>query len=212
MRGRTHFVIGTAAALWLSAPMNFPGLAAGAAAAAAGAVISDLDEESSHAGRRGARTAATLVAAAALVMFSDLFLHTGVYAGLVSRLREAGAAASVLIFILLCAFGYLTEHRSFLHSLAGGAALTLCVRAFCPAAAPYFLTGFVSHLCLDLLNRKGLRLFYPLRKRVCLGWFRADGIADLTLFVLGSAALALEVWRTAPVRELAARLGELAAR
>ena len=189
-------VIGISAAVWLFAPKELPELMLGAAAAAAGSLISDLDEEHSHAGRRGAKAAALCVIAAVLMIFSDLFLKTGIYAGILSRLKEATSAAAVLVFILLCAFGYFTEHRSFLHSIPGTAVLTFCVRAVEISAAPYFLAGMISHIALDLFNRKGIRLFYPFRKRFCLGWFKAGGATDRFLFRAGVVSLAAALART----------------
>ena len=60
-----------------------------------------------------------------------------------------------------------------------------------PLFLPYFTVGFLSHLVLDLCNQKGLKLFYPCKYGVCLGWFRAHGWADRLLCTAGCAAALL---------------------
>lgn len=49
---------------------------------------------------------------------------------------------------------------------------------------PFFI-GMVSHLVLDLLNRRPLRLLYPLRGGWCLGLCWADGRVDRLLRTMG---------------------------
>ena len=51
MLGRTHFFIGTAAALAVLQPQTVPALVAGAGAAAIGGLISDIDVGTSQAQR-----------------------------------------------------------------------------------------------------------------------------------------------------------------
>ena len=90
-----------------------------------------------------------------------------------------------IIFFIICAFGKEQSHRSFLHSFLGLFALYACVEAVFPVEAPYFGVAFSTHIVLDLLNRKGMTLFYPIKKRFCLNLCSSSGWLNNRLLKLG---------------------------
>ena len=194
MQGRTHLVVGTAAALAIFRPASLSLLVGGAAAAALGSVISDVDADQSGAGRDAARTLACAMILVVSVVFADAFFRLGIYGRFISRVDASRRIPAGLAFLLICAFGVLSRHRSFMHSLAAMLLLTVCASQISPQLAPFFLTGYLSHLALDLLNRRGLRLFFPFRRRFSIGLCRADGFVNGVLFWAGMAALVLTVY------------------
>ena len=99
----------------------------------------------------------------------------------------AGTAA----FLLLCAFGKEQPHRSFMHSIPALVSLTGCVEIIFPLAAPYFAIGFISHLTLDLCNRRDERLLYPLKWGLSFGVCSSKGLVNRILFSAGSAVSAI---------------------
>ncbi|MBP3876560.1 MAG: metal-dependent hydrolase [Lachnospiraceae bacterium] len=198
MQGRTHLVVGTACALAILRPDTTPLLVAGGASAALGSMISDIDSGSSGAGQDAGKAVAASLIFMILVIYADHYFHMGIYEQLFAGSGSDERLFLFLGFLLLCAVGMLTRHRSLMHSLPCGAALTYCVSRFSPSLTWYFAIGFTSHLMLDLFNRKGLQLFFPFRKRFALGFFRSAGFVNRLLFLAGTAALIMIIWRLAP--------------
>ena len=56
---------------------------------------------------------------------------------------------------------------------------------------PYFSAAMLSHILIDLLNRRNVRLLYPLKKGFCLGICSADGMVNRALFLAGAAVSAV---------------------
>ena len=77
-------------------------------------------------------------------------------------------------------------HRGFSHSLLALALETACLQLVFPVAALPFAAAFGSHLMLDITNKKSVRIFYPVKKGVCLGWFYADRLANKVVAALGA--------------------------
>lgn len=42
----------------------------------------------------------------------------------------------------------------------------------------WFLVGYVAHILADMLNRKEVKILYPLQKGICLKICSADGIVN----------------------------------
>ena len=139
MLGRTHFFIGTAAALAVLQPQTVPALVAGAGAAAIGGLISDIDVGTSQAHRDADKIITATVAVAVLTILAEYKLNLGIYRRLTSdssvlrllagtaafllalRLRETAAAP--LLHALICGAGTADGVRG--HHLPG------CLRLFC---------------------------------------------------------------------------------
>jgi inner membrane protein len=186
MLGKTHFVVGITAGLALLHPGSIQELIVGAGAAAVGSVISDIDVDTSESRERADTIiAVALVAATAVVAVEEIW-HIGVY----ERLMQNSSAVRIVIgiagFLCLCAFGKEQPHRSFMHSVTALGLLTGCVYIFFPMAAPYFAIAFLSHLILDLLNKKRMKLFWPSKQGFSLGLFTAQGWINQILFGVGS--------------------------
>ena len=196
MQGRTHLVAGTALALGILYPGQPQILIAGTGAAALGSVISDIDSAGSGTGQDAMKAGAACAAIMIAAFFADAFFQTGIYEQLLRHGSQNSGFVWMLVFVLLCALGILSSHRSFMHSLLGGILLTGCVWKMLPPVWPYFAVGFSSHLVLDLMNRKGIRLFFPKKKLYCLGWFKSSGKVNRIFLAVGTAALVLFSYRS----------------
>ena len=75
------------------------------------------------------------------------------------------------LFIGLCAFSNKTDHRTFSHSFMGMALFTFSILLINPLVAGFYLFGYLSHIGLDLLNYRPVKLLYPKNRgfsfRVC---------------------------------------------
>ena len=47
-----------------------------------------------------------------------------------------------------------------------------------------FLVGYSSHLLLDLCNKKGIRICYPLKTTLCLKLCGSNGTCNQALYLL----------------------------
>lgn len=90
-------------------------------------------------------------------------------------------------------------HRTLFHSPVFYFILHCLLLLFLPSFfLPYtsaFTLGIASHLALDMLNKKGIPLFYPYPKRFHIAAFRSGGFAEflfaIMLFVLVLLELSL---------------------
>ena len=115
------------------------------------------------------------VAIAALI--EDHLLDAGMWRSLADRGSYLWFAGLVG-FVLTCTFAGISSHRGFSHSLLALALETISVWLVFPTAAMPFAIAFMSHLVLDLMNKRPVRLLYPAKKGVSLKWFYADRLAN----------------------------------
>lgn len=206
MLGRTHFFIGTAAALAVLQPQTVPALVTGAGAAAIGGMISDIDAGTSQAHREADKVITATVIVAALTIFAEYKLNLGIYRRLTSDSSVLRLLAGTAAFLLICAYGKQQPHRSFMHSFAALALLTACVDIIYPDASAYFAIGFLSHLVLDVFNRRPEKLLWPWKKGFCLGLCSSKGLVNRALLGCGMAFLAVILVLSAPAGRLLAKI------
>lgn len=191
MTGRTHLAVGVAAALVAAGPeASLATLAAAAAGGAVGAVLPDLDvRDTAHPWReRLSRVGAAALLVAALALDAA---HGGEMARQAAERGLGTVALGLVILAALACAARLSAHRSFSHSLAALAGFTGATMLACPPLAPSVSLGFASHLVLDALTHRGLRLLWPLRRTLSLGLCKTGGIADACLLVASLVATAL---------------------
>ena len=119
MIGKTHWAVGTAAALCAARPTELRELVLCVSAAAVGSVISDIDVTTSDSRETLNRITAVAVLAAAAAGIAELWFHLGIIR---SFDRESNLFRLVVgfgIFLAVCTFGKSQPHRSFMHSFAG---------------------------------------------------------------------------------------------
>ncbi len=188
MLAKAHIAVGMAAAFSIVRPETVLEALPVIAGGALGCLICDIDcdsprekSDSSH-----WRVVMAFVAAAALI--EDHLLDAGMWRQLGQNgpyLWFAGLAG----FVLTCAFASVSSHRGFSHSLPALALETASLWLIFPSAAVPFAAAFASHIILDVMNKKPVRLFYPAKKGLCLKWFYADRLADKFFAAAGSVWL-----------------------
>ena len=90
-----------------------------------------------------------------------------------------------MAFIIICTYGSSQPHRSFMHSFLSLFMLTACIDVIYPDAAPYFAVAYASHLALDLLNYRRLRLIWPMKRGFSLGFCSSQGLINHLLMSAG---------------------------
>ena len=190
MMSKTHIVVGMAAALTVLAPTDLKAALPVIAGSALGSLICDLDCRSQPS-MKDAFTGRLIVAG--IILFTvvlDYYLGTGIWMYLLNKNRER-QIVGMLVFLILCTFVRNSGHRGFSHSLLAllleSTVLMLVMREVVPA----FTVAFLSHIFLDLLNKRPIQLFFPWRKGFCFHLFYVDRIADKIILGIGSIWLAV---------------------
>ena len=191
MTGKTHLAFALAVSCAGLRPATLGGCFGAVAGAALGSVICDIDRQPS-----GSRRSQQIISLTALGLAAAAFAADAATGrALINSIFVGAGALQVIglgLFLTISLIGAATAHRSFMHSLTGllmlGGTMYLAAR---PLGAP-FMIAYGTHLALDLTNRRGLPLLFPLKKRWCMRLFRADGVVDRLIFIaslLAAAAL-----------------------
>ncbi len=185
MLGKTHMVVGIAASLAVTMPEKVTYVIMATGAGAIGALISDIDVETSSSHKDANR----IVFATVAITIVSLILEYFAGFGIIDNVRQDSVlfrmVVGALLFVGICAFGKEQPHRSFMHSILALLLLDFSLALIYTPIVPYFTAGFISHIVLDLLNKKKVKLFYPLKKGICFNLFKAGGTANKMFFVCG---------------------------
>lgn len=198
MTGKTHLAAGVAAALLAAGPAaGLTGLVAAAAGGAAGAVLPDLDvRDTAHPWRERLTRAG-----AAALLVGALVADGAAGWPLVRRAAGAGlgsVALGAVSLAALCCAARLSAHRSFSHSLPALAGFAAATHLVCAPLAPFVALGFATHLALDLLTYRGLRLLWPARRGLSLGLCHTGGVVDACCLVAALVIAVASLWQALP--------------
>lgn len=195
MTYRTHLAAGYAAVLYTFSPDTLTELILSTGTAAIGSVISDVDASESHSRNNLAKVSSVTFLSIAGVLAADHFAGTDIASRFSSSASLVRLFTGFLIFLGVCIFGAHLPHRSFMHSIAGTAAVTVSFSLILPSAAPYMAVSMLSHIIIDMLNKKKVQLFFPLPKpRIGFGICSADGRINNLLFYLFSVSAVIKLF------------------
>ena len=177
MTSQTHTAIGMTTALLVIQPKSFAEIACAAAGGIIGGAIADIDLNN-HNGHKDNKIDILLFAYSTaficIFLAVDYLLGDGVCKYVLGHLNNITLACSLLIVIGLV-FGYRSSHRSFMHSLFALCIFTVLIwTAFKPIAIAFGI-GYLSHILIDLTNKSGIQLLFPIKKRFCFGWCSSSG-------------------------------------
>ena len=192
MMAKAHITVGMAAAFMITRPDSVPEMLPVITGASLGCLICDIDCEVKAERADSSRWRKVMALVAAVALIEDHLLDAGMW----RSIGENGKYlwfAGVVGFVLTCTFASISAHRGFSHSLPAMLLETISLWLVFPTAALPFAIAFASHLVLDLTNMKSIRLFYPAKKGVSLGWFHADGLANRLTASIGSIWLIAEL-------------------
>lgn len=188
MMAKAHIAVGMAAAFSIMKPESIPEALPVIIGAAIGCLICDIDCENTAERSESSRYRTLMAAAAVAALIEDHLLDAGMWTSFGANgqyLWFAGLTA----FVLICTFASVSSHRGFAHSLLALSLETAALWLIFPMAAKPFAIAFISHVALDLMNKRPVRLLYPLNKGFCLKWFYADRLANKVCASAGTAWL-----------------------
>ena len=187
MTGTTHIAVGIATALVVTRPETPGRTFAAIIGGAIGGIICDIDSKSHHKSRakenRRAWILTTVIVLAALVL--DIYLQAGVFRTIVTRHRKL-LLAGIVIIIGLGLSGKFAKPKTMAHSFLYIAELCIGFYCLCPAMVIPFGVAGLSHILLDLVNKKPVQVFYPVKKGFCFNWCYPDATANTVLLIIGS--------------------------
>lgn len=179
MQGQTHLAVGAALTTLVYMPQakDDPALVLFAVVTGVvGALIPDIDHPGSIFYVRAKSFFTLLAAYTALTLLIPLTVDETISDDNMYFIVRSVAGLALLIITAL--LSYNSSHRGFSHSLLAGSFYVIGLRMLLPSFHIAFAIGFASHLFLDLLNNKPLRLFFPLVRGKCLCLCRADGVVN----------------------------------
>lgn len=187
MTAQTHEAIGIATALLVIQPHSLAEVVCATAGGMIGGVIADIDVNN-HKGHADYKKDELLlghtIVFAGILLAIDYLLGNGVCKYVLNNSSHITMTCSIIIVISLI-LGYYSSHRSFMHSIFAICLFTSMVWiAFKPLTIA-FAVGYLSHILLDLTNKKGVQLFFPIKKRICFGWFPSSGRANDNIVSIG---------------------------
>lgn len=188
MLGKTHLVMGEAAALAVLQPSGWKEVVLCLGTAAVGAVICDIDAENSYARRNVNRMIVISIVVLAVLGIAEWQFELGIVQKIVAERDMAMRVIGLAGFLVMCMIGKRQPHRGFMHSVLALLIFSGLVYLILPKAMYYFAVAMSSHLVLDIFNKKNLCLWYPFSGGVALKLCKADGWANQTLFYIGCAA------------------------
>jgi inner membrane protein len=194
MQGKTHITGAVALTTLITQPKNVGEFLLCVGVSAVGGAICDIDVDGSIGSKQlkkvsGFGIVVLLILVVALLTGKAEF--TSVMAKDNSLVRTA---FGIVAMFCLCWFGKNQPHRTFMHSLLGVALMSVATYLVFTEAWVYMLLGMLSHIVLDLFNKKKIPLLYPLKKpKFALGLCHADSLANTVLFYVFSVGFVFEV-------------------
>ena len=192
MLAKAHIAVGMAAAFSIVRPGTVAEALPVIAGGALGCLICDLDCENKSEKSDSSRWRVVMALAAAAALIEDHLLDAGMWRSL-GHCGKYLCFAGIAGFVIICIFAGGSGHRGFSHSLLAMALETACLWLIFPAAALPFAAAFMSHVLLDMMNKRSVRLFYPAKKGLCLGWFYADRLANKVITACGTVWLIVAI-------------------
>lgn len=191
MNGRTHVAAGLFTSLLLLQPKDPIPFAAMTAFAAAGSVFPDIDHTESKLHKAVSRFLLAMNVVLFAVMIAQNVLGASVPWEKMTFGLSQGQLTGLAGFVMLGVFGYGQPHRGFTHSVMALMAFTYAVWSVYPFGGYAFGMGYLTHIMLDCLNRKGLQVLWPSGKRWSIKACSANGRTDKALFVLFTAGFVI---------------------
>lgn len=190
MMSKAHIAVGMAAAVAIAQTGSVESCVAAVVGGSVGGIIADCDIHPSRAHKDALIGRLIVVGIAVVALLADRYANAGLCDYLVAHLGVPLLAGIALFAVLTFAGGHI-DHRSFTHSLVAMAAFCAAVYLACAPLLPFFAVGYASHLALDIVNKQGIQLFWPLHKEVSLGLCKAKGMANTVVMIAGFAAAVL---------------------
>ena len=187
MEKKTHVICANLVSLYLMKPDSISSLLVTCGVASLGGLVPDVDLKDSTSDKLFDRLMTSLITIIIMSIFIKYFFDIDLYCKIKERVDIFNYLISICLFIVIAYFGSKSSHRSFTHSIFGLFVYSgiLFFGFGFSVVIPYFVSH-LSHIILDLFNKKGLALFYPSKFRLCFELCESNGKVNKFLFCLFS--------------------------
>lgn len=188
MMGKTHVTVGIASA-GIVAALALPeqsGLSVAFSTVVGGGLggvaadIDIVDNDYKHDALIGQMLALGLTV---LTLIGDKIFDTGIIEAISQH--KIIATIGIVAYLILMIIGFQSDHREYTHSILALILCSVAVGMIYFPFVPFYVAGYSSHLLIDLLNKKGIQLFYPLKCRLCLKMCYAKGTGNSAFMYIG---------------------------
>ena len=194
MQKNAHLSAGVAVTIAATQPSSIKGLAICVTAATIGSLISDIDVTTSESHKDLSKILAISTLAIFLCAILEATLHVGIYNYILNQTNLSRILIGILSFLLVCSYGMHTSHRTFMHSIPAIVILGAIVYIALPSAVFPFVIAMISHIFLDVFNRRKIQILYPLKKpKIALKLCPPDGKVNKMIFKISSFVIAAEL-------------------
>ena len=187
MEKKTHVACGNVIALSLIQPNSIPSTLITIGSSTLGSLLPDVDLKDSTSDKLFDRLMTALITIIIMGVIIRYFFNINLYAEIKKYNNIFNYLISICVFITMSYLGSKTSHRSFTHSILG-LFIYSSILSY-SFSNDIVIPFFISHLChiiLDLFNKKGIALFYPLKFRFSLKLCETDGKINKLLFTVFS--------------------------
>ena len=194
MLGKTHVASGVATSLVVLHPNSLSGVIGAVIGGAVGGWMCDVDCKTQSQLKSSLHGFVLTAVITCLALYLDHLLDGNIYKSIVSKWELKKITGAILV-LLGVVFGITSNHRSFTHSIFALLWFTFSFYLLCEPICAALGIGFISHLILDLPNKKGMQLFFPFKKKVCLNICSSDGKANSIIMIFATIlSVALVSW------------------
>ena len=183
MMSKTHLGIGIATSLTVIQPKSLEECLISVAGGALGRVLADIDilDNDYKSDALIGQTIATIIAI--LPVLADYFCDFGICTYVLNNKVLSIAGGIVYFTLWIC--GFCSEHRKFTHSIVAMILYSMAFYLIYPPIINGFVVAYLSHLGLDLLNKKKIQLFFPFKFGICLHICYASKLANTIFMYIG---------------------------
>ncbi len=189
MMSKTHLTVGMATALALSTISTPTECVAALAGGAIGGVLADVDiikDDYKSDALIGELLAAGITAIVAII---DYIFNWGICRYIIKN--KITSIVGLISLAVLWIVGFSKDHRSFTHSIFAMMLYSGSIALVYPSMGTACLLGYLSHLLLDIMNKKKIQLLFPKKGGICFGWCYANKVANKIFMILGFIATIL---------------------
>lgn len=192
MKQATHIAVATATNLAIFKPTSINSFALVIAASTIGGIISDIDVTTSESHKELEKIIIISFIAIVLSSICEVYFNIGIFNWLQNNLEIAKNLGLILAFFCICFWGMHQPHRSFMHSITSVIILSTILFFIYKPFAIFFAIAMLTHICIDLFNKKKIQLLYPLKFKFCFNLCESGKTADKIMCKVASIVAIIE--------------------
>lgn len=183
MTGKTHMAVGVGAATIMLTSNDIKSILGGTALAVVGSLIVDIDTHKSEGFTFLKNLFGFIIILTILGLIVKMKFNINIFNYITQNKELTKMFPALVILLILIVLGSKAPHRSFTHSIIGFILFTIPIYMMIGELFKWFAIGYVAHILADILNKKEVKILYPIKKGIALHLCSADGNVDKFLFI-----------------------------